>query len=98
MKKEFRLAVSLLVFFVLLAALHLFIITKNIGVKYAITEVKIKLNDARSANRQVEGRITAGEDLGQVEKRAREKLGMVYPVRVNYIISSPEARPAGSNR
>ena len=85
MKKEFRLAVAILLFFVLLAAGHLFIVTKNIGLKYQITDTKVKLAELRSQNRIFGTQIAAKESLGLVEKIAKGKLGMIYPVKVNYI-------------
>ena len=93
MNFNFRRAVLLLALFVALAGLHLYITTQNIGLKYRLTDQKVKYNKLKDHNRQLALQIARQEDLGKIEQAAREKLMMVYPEKVRYILLSPEAAP-----
>ncbi|MFC1511488.1 septum formation initiator family protein [Candidatus Margulisiibacteriota bacterium] len=98
MKFKFRRAVFILTVFVLLAAIHLFFNTQNIKHKYVVTDLKIKLGELRSKNRNLGSRVAGKENLAHIEKVAREKLRMIYPSKINYILpdqtdSSKKASP-----
>ncbi|MFA4844664.1 MAG: hypothetical protein WC632_06950 [Candidatus Margulisiibacteriota bacterium] len=88
--KDFRLAVSTLLVFLLLAGVHLFIYAQNINLTYRINDQKIKLNETISRRRQLDSQAARGEDLPLIEKKA-QALGLVYPEKVHYIIVSREA-------
>ena len=97
MKFKFRSAVAVLAIFVSLSAIHLFINTQNIGLKYKVTDLKIKLSELKNKNRAMGIQIAKKEDLSIIEKYAKEKLKMIYPDEINYVVipghSSEEARP-----
>ena len=88
--KDFRLAVSTLLVFLLLAGIHLFIYAQNINLNYRINDQKIKLNETISRRRQLDGQAARGEDLPLIEQKAKA-LKMVYPEKVHYVIVSREA-------
>jgi cell division protein FtsL len=85
MKFKFRQAILVLIVFVALAGIHLYINTQNIGLKYRVTDLKIKLSEIRSKNRLVISQVAGKEDLSRIEKYARENLKMTYPDKINYI-------------
>jgi cell division protein FtsB len=89
---NFRKAVAVLALFLALAGVHLFIYAKNIGLKYKITDLKIKLAELNSLSRQLGSRLSQEEDLDHVEKYAKTKLGMVYPDNITYIVMSASGR------
>jgi len=92
--RRFRNAIFILITIVALAGIHLYINTQNIGLKYKVTDLKIKLAEIRSINRQLGSQVAKKEKLSYIEKIAREKLGMVYPEKINYILpGSREMRP-----
>ena len=93
MKFKFRRAVFILIIFVILAGIHLYIYTQNIGLKYKITDLKIKLSELRSRNRKLISQVAKKENLPYIEKIAKEKLDMIYPEKINYILVSREANP-----
>jgi cell division protein FtsB len=98
MKFKLRRAVLILSLFVLLAGVHLFIFTQNISLKYKVTDLKIRLSEIQSKNRQLGSQVAKKENLPYIEKIAKEKLNMVYPEEINYILEgsgrvSKEARP-----
>ena len=93
-KNNFRKAVAILVLFLTLAGVHLFIYAKNIGLKYRITDLKIKLAELNSLSRQLDSQLSQEEDLGEVEQYARNKLGMVYPETITYIVENGTGRPS----
>ncbi|KPJ63821.1 hypothetical protein AMJ44_13905 [candidate division WOR-1 bacterium DG_54_3] len=93
MKFRFRRAVFVLIIFVILAGIHLYIYTQNIGLKYKITDLKIKLSELRSRNRRLVSQVAEKENLPYIEKIAKEKLDMIYPEEINYILVSREANP-----
>ena len=93
---NFRLALTTLLFFVLLAGGHLFFTAQNIALKYRVTELKTKLNALKDANRQLGGQVALGENLAYVEEYAKSKLGMIYPERLTYIVGTAEVIPAPS--
>ena len=93
MKFNFRRAVFVLVVFVVLSGIHLYINTQNIGLKYEVTDLKIKLSKLRSANRLLGSQVARKENLPQIEKIAKEKLKMVYPAKMNYVLITKEAVP-----
>ncbi|NQT30632.1 MAG: cell division protein FtsL [Candidatus Saganbacteria bacterium] len=92
MKFNFRQAIFILAVFVILAGIHLFITTQNIGLKYKTTDLKIRLNELLSKNRALGSQLAKKENLKNIEKYAREKLGMVYPKKINYIVISKEKK------
>ncbi len=91
---NFRRAVFILVVFLLLSGIHLFVYARNISLKYEITDLKVKFAELSSRKRQLATQVAREENLNYVEKTAREKLKMVYPERVIYILPSKEAGPA----
>jgi cell division protein FtsL len=92
--RKFRNAILILVTIVALAGIHLYINTQNIDLKYKVTDLKIRLAEIRSYNRQLGSQVAKNEKLSYIEKVAKEKLGMVYPKKINYILpGSPEAHP-----
>lgn len=93
MKSGFRRAVFTLIVFVILAGIHLFIYTQNMSLKYKNTDLKIKLGEIRSKNRQLGSSVARKESLSYIENFAREKLGMVYPKNIKYLLVSAEATP-----
>lgn len=90
---NFRKAVFILVVFLLLSGIHLFIYAQNISLKYQVTDLKVKLSELNSRNRQLEARLAREENLALVEKTAKGKLGMIYPEKIIYIVGSKEAVP-----
>jgi cell division protein FtsB len=94
---NFRLATSILVFFLLLAGAHLYIYTQNISLKYQLTDLKVRLGELQSANRQLGGQIARGENLAFVEQYATRKLGMIYPEQIIYIVGTREVIPKPSS-
>jgi len=70
----------------ILAGIHLYINTQNIDVKYKVTDLKIKLAQVRSQNRNLGSVIAQKENLSYIEKVARTKLDMIYPEKINYIL------------
>ncbi len=90
MKFKFRRAVFILTVIVALAGIHLYIYTQNIGLKYRITDLKIKLGELRSKNRKLGSQVAKKESLDYIEKTAKEKLNMIYPEEVNYILYGSE--------
>jgi len=93
MKFKFKRAVFILLIFVLLAGIHLFIYTQNIDLKYRITDLKIRLQEIRSENRRLASQVAKKENLPYIEKIAKEKLNMIYPEKINYVLISREANP-----
>lgn len=91
---NFRRAVFILVVFLLLAGIHLFVYAQNISLKYELTDLKVKLSELNSRKRQLASQVAREENLGYVEKTAKEKLKMIYPERIIYILPTREAAPA----
>lgn len=91
---NFRRAVFILVVFLILSGIHLYIYARNINLKYQITDIKVKLSELRSHNRQLGSQAAKEENLAYIEKTAKEKLGMVYPEKIIYIdLNSKETSP-----
>ena len=88
---NFRKATLILICVVLLSGLHLFIYTQNIKLKYRANDLKIRLDELRGQNRLLGSRVAEKENLGYIEKFARERLNMIYPDKINYILVTPEA-------
>ncbi len=95
-KNNFRKAVAILVLFLTLAGVHLYISAKNIGLKYRITDLKIKLAELTSLSRQLGSQLSREEDLDKVEQYAKTKLGMIYPENITYIAASGPGRPSSA--
>ncbi len=97
MRFKFRSAVFILVIFVILSVIHLFINTQNIGLKYKVTDLNTKLSELKNKNRALGIQIAQKENLALIEQYAKEKLKMIYPDKINYVViqdhSSKEARP-----
>jgi cell division protein FtsB len=89
---NFRKAVAVLVLFLALAGVHLYVSARNIGLKYQITDLKIKLAELNSLSRTLGSRLSQGEDLGYIEKAAKTRLGMVYPEDITYIVMDARGR------
>lgn len=90
-KYKFRRASLILVVFVIFSAIHLYVTTQNISLKYQLTELKIKLAELKSNNRLLGSQISARENLRTIEEKARQELKMIYPEKINYILVSKEA-------
>jgi cell division protein FtsB len=91
---KFKRAVFILTVFVVLAGVHLFITTQNIDLKYRVTDLKIKLSGIRDRNRELAVKAAGKENLPYIEKTAKEKLDMVYPKKINYVLpGQPAPRP-----
>ena len=95
---NFRKAVLILVVFLALSGIHLFIFARNIGLKYQINDLKIKLGELNSRTKALGGQAARQEDLAYVEKTAKGKLGMIYPENINYIVMSASGRAASKLR
>ena len=103
MKYKFRQALLTLIFLVFLAGIHLFVYTKNIGLKYSLTDIKVKLGEVMSRNRELSCQLAAKENLNYINSVATGKLNMVYPEKINYLLgtnpppvpASAEASPEG---
>lgn len=93
MKKDtkFRRAVLVIIVLVVLAGIHLFFNTQNVGLKYKLTDLKTEYSKIHSRNQELGSRVSEKEDLHRIEQAAREKLDMAYPDQVNYILVSKEA-------
>lgn len=91
MNKTFRKAIFILVVMVVLAGIHLFIYTQNMTLKYKVTDLKIRFSELRSKNRQLGSQVAAKENLAYIEKFAREKLEMIYPKKMNYILKTDDS-------
>lgn len=92
---NFKLAVTILIVFLVLMITHLFIYTQNISLKYRITDLKVKLSGLNNANRMLAIQLAGKENLARVENIAREQLGMLYPEKIIYIAAgSKEGIPA----
>lgn len=91
--RDFRRAVAILSLFICFAGIHLFIFAQNIGIKYRITDLKVKLGELTSKNRQLGGLVAREENLAYVEKYAKGKLGMYYPAKIQYLAASAEGAP-----
>ncbi len=89
---RFKTAVITLLIFVALSAIHLFIYTQNIDLKFQVRELKIRLAQIRSKNRQDGYIVAKKENLKGIEQIAMRKLGMVYPDKINYIVVSPNQK------
>lgn len=87
MRFKFRRAVFILVTFVTLSAIHLFINTQNINLKYKVTDLKMKLSEIKNKNRALGIQIAKKENLALIEKYAKERLKMIYPKNINYVKS-----------
>ena len=81
-------AFAILIIFVLLSAVHLTIYTNSIKTGYEIDELKRKLDSVRPENRYLNYLVAKEEALPRIEKVAREKLNLIYPEKINYIITS----------
>jgi cell division protein FtsB len=82
----------ILIFFVVLAVIHLAIYTDSIKNGYEIDSSKRALDKLREENRYLNYLVAKDEALPRIENIARSKLKMVYPEKVNYItIASDEA-------
>lgn len=93
MNLNFRKAFLILTIFLILAGIHLYIYAQNITLKYENTDLKIKLMELEDKNQHLKIEIAQKENLSQVEKVAKEKLGMIYPKKINYVIVSKEVTP-----
>jgi cell division protein FtsB len=90
---NFKNALFILVVLLLLSGVHLFIYIQNISLNYHVTDVKIKLSELKSQSRLRGAQVARAENLDYVERAAKEKLGMIYPEKVNYIIAGTRPHP-----
>lgn len=87
-------AFAILVIFVTLSAVHLAIYTSSINIGYTIDELKGKLENLRNENRYLNYLVAKEEALPRIEQIAKNKLKMVYPEKMNYIITSTGEKDA----
>jgi len=87
---SFRKAVFILIVFLVLSGIHLYIYVQNVALKYQITDLKIKLSELASRERDLKVKIAEKENLAVIEKIAREKLGMIYPEKIIYLLVTSE--------
>ena len=90
---NFKRALFILLTLLILAGIHLYLNAQNIILNYQSTDLKIRLGELNSRNRQLGSQASRKEDLSYIEKTAKEKLGMVYPQKVIYIGASDRDRP-----
>ena len=90
---NFKSALFMLIVILLLAGTHLFIYAQNISLKYQETDIKIRLSELHSQNRQLGSEVSKSENLAYVEKMAKEKLGMIYPEKIKYITRGANLKP-----
>jgi cell division protein FtsL len=81
---------AILIVFVLLSAAHLAIYTSSIKTGYEIDELRSKLEKVRIQNRYLNYLVAKEEALPRIEQIAKQKLKMVYPEKIEYIIISTE--------
>jgi cell division protein FtsL len=81
-------AFAILVIFLLLSLVHLTIYTNSIKTGYEIDDLKKKLESIRPENRYLNYLVAKEEALPRIESVAKGKLNMVYPEKMNYIITS----------
>jgi hypothetical protein len=94
MKFKFRQAVAVLAGLVILAVIHLAITTQNIALKYATTDLKIKLGEVKSKNRVLGTQVARKENLSLIDQAATGKLKMSYPGKIKYVIlKTPRSLP-----
>jgi len=77
-----------------LSAIHLTIFNQNINRSYKIGEQNRKLDVLRNTNRFLNYKVAQKESLERIEDIAKNKLNMVYPKDVKYLLitgSSVEA-------
>jgi len=87
---SFRKAVFILIVFLVLSGIHLYIYVQNVALKYQITDLKIKLSELASRERDLKVKIAEKENLAVIEKIAQEKLGMIYPEKIIYLLVTSE--------
>jgi len=87
---------AILIVFVLLCTVHLSIYTNSIKTGYEIDGLRSKLEKIRSDNRYLSYIVAKEEALPRIEQIARQKLKMVYPEKINYIIV-PTSEGAGKD-
>lgn len=75
---------------VLLAFIHLFFFAQSVSLKYELTDLKMKFMEIYQKNRYAQSVLAGRESLELLEKSA-QKLDMVYPEDINYIVLSREA-------
>lgn len=75
---------------VLLAFIHLCFFAQSVSLKYELTDLKMKFMEIYKKNRYTQSVLAGRESLEILEKSA-QKLDMVYPEDINYIILSREA-------
>ncbi|MCX5750315.1 MAG: hypothetical protein NT099_01385 [Candidatus Saganbacteria bacterium] len=92
MKKEPRFFIFGLVIAFLLAAFHLYVYTKNIGLHYEVNILKMELRQIHDQNRNLSSVVSKKRNLFRINQAATEKLGMQRPEKVNYVLTSPERR------
>jgi len=81
-------AFTILLMFVILAAIHLAIYTSSMKVGYEIDGSKKELEKLRSENRYLNYLVAKEESLPRIEQIAKGKLNMVYPEKMNYVVAS----------
>lgn len=80
--------------FFLLSIIHLTFNAQNMRANYDVENLKLKRNELYSKNRLLSTKAAQKSSLSRVEKIAREKLKMVYPEEMHYIIKkTAEASP-----
>ncbi|KAF0133424.1 MAG: hypothetical protein FD145_1287 [Candidatus Saganbacteria bacterium] len=69
-----------------LALVHLFIVTSSVGLKYNAASLKIKYGKLYAESRRLNYFVAKKENLSRIDSMAVSKLGMVYPEKIDYIV------------
>ena len=87
----YKKAVVILFLAVSMSLVHLLISAKIASLGYKVDEGKKVLSKLRSENRSLAARIAQMESLPRIEEIARNKLKMITPPRIKYIVITGEA-------
>jgi len=69
----------------LLALLHLYIYTKNIGLDYEVKQLKVKLGKLYDDERNLKSIVSGKRSLSRIDNLASKELGLVYPEKMTYV-------------
>jgi cell division protein FtsL len=85
-------AYAILLFFFTLTVIHLAIYTMSINTSYEIDKLRPTLSELKQQNRNLKYIVAKESSLNKIDAIARSKLGMEYPVKMNYVlVASKEA-------
>ncbi len=90
--KKHRQIVFLIVLAIVFSFVHLYIQNKSISLKYEYAKEKVKFQKLYDENRYYSYLASKKGALDIIEAKARKKIGMIYPKKITYIITSEEAK------